>query len=101
MSIHSIWESTFPADAAEEGRAVTEAIWADMPGFDGYLDHAILEDADQPGHLLVVSRWVSPEAADAALSYRSHSNAVRANQLADGPRRRFLARTIDVGHLDQ
>jgi hypothetical protein len=28
MSVYSIWESRFPAEAAEEGLKVTKAIWA-------------------------------------------------------------------------
>jgi len=37
MPIYSIWESRFPAPRAAEGRAATEAIWRDMPCFEGYL----------------------------------------------------------------
>ena len=50
-----------------------------MLSFDGYLEHELIEDLDDPGHLLVVSRWESREAADAALSYASHPNAMRVN----------------------
>jgi hypothetical protein len=91
MSVYSIWESEFPSDDREEGVEVTRAIWRDMPGFDGYLAHEIVEDLDQPGHLIVVSR----EAADSALSYLSHPNAQRANTLAVGARKRTVARMID------
>jgi heme-degrading monooxygenase HmoA len=95
MSVYSIWESEFPSDDREEGVEVTRAIWRDMPGFDGYLAHEIVEDLDQPGHLIVVSRWTSREAADSALSYLSHPNAQRANTLAGGARKRTVARMID------
>ena len=92
MAIYSIWESRFPAEAAAEGRTVTEAIWRDMPGFDGYVDHELLVDADDPGHLLVVSRWASRAHADASLAqYAGHPNAERANRLVSEPRRRILA----------
>jgi quinol monooxygenase YgiN len=91
MSVYSIWESRFPAEAAEEGVSVTKAIWKDMLSFDGYLAHELIRDLDQPGHLLVISRWASREAADAAMSYASHPNARRANELASEPRRRTLA----------
>ena len=92
MSIYSIWESKFPAADATEGRAVTEAIWQDMLGFDGYLDHELLGDADNEGHLLVVSRWASREHADAALrTYAGHPNALAADRMVSEPRRRFLA----------
>jgi len=90
--IYAIWESRFGADAAAEGLRVTEAIWRDMPAFDGYLSHELLTDADDPGHLLVVSQWASRERADAvAREYASHPNARTASQLASQPRRRFIA----------
>jgi heme-degrading monooxygenase HmoA len=98
MPIYSIWESRFPAAAAAEGRAVTKAIWRDMPGFDGYLGHEILVDADDPGHLLVVSRWTTRELADAVLrDYAGHPNARAANRLVAEPRRRFVATRGDSG----
>lgn len=90
--IYSIWESSFRPEAATEGLKVTEAIWQDMPGFDGYLGHELLIDADDPGHLLVVSRWTSRERADAVLrEYANHPNAQAANRLVSEPRRRFVA----------
>jgi quinol monooxygenase YgiN len=92
MEVYSIWESRFPARGAAEGLAVTEAIWADMPSYDGYLDHVVLIDEDDPGHLLVVSRWASRAHADAVLrEYSPHPNAQAANRLVAEPRRRFVA----------
>jgi quinol monooxygenase YgiN len=92
MPIYSIWESRFPAARAAEGRAVTEAIWRDMRSFVGYLSHELLVDADDPGHLLVVSQWTSRERADEVLRrYATHPNAVAANSLVAEPRRRILA----------
>jgi heme-degrading monooxygenase HmoA len=92
MTIYSIWESRFPAAAAVEGRAVTEAIWQDMQGCEGYLSHELLVDADDAGHLLVVSRWRSRQHADEVLrDYATHPNAQAANRLVTEPRRRILA----------
>jgi quinol monooxygenase YgiN len=92
MSIYAIWESRFPAPKAGEGRAVTEAIWRDMTSCDGYLDHELVVDMDDPGHLLVVSRWASREHADESLRlYAEHPNARAANELVGEPRRRILA----------
>jgi quinol monooxygenase YgiN len=90
MSVYAIWESRFPPHTAEEGVRVTKAIWLDMLSVDGYLAHELIQDLDHPGHLLVVSRWASREAADAAMSYLSHPNAKRAEQLVSEPRRRTL-----------
>jgi quinol monooxygenase YgiN len=94
MSTYSIWESRFPTETAEQGMSVTKAIWQDMPSFDCYLAHELVRDLDQPGHLIVISRWASREAADAAMSYASHPNAKRADQLVSRPRRRTVCRPL-------
>jgi quinol monooxygenase YgiN len=92
MPIYAIWESRFPAPQAAAGRAVTEAIWRDMPCFEGYLGHELLVDIDDPGHLLVVSQWTSREHADESLGlYAEHPNARAASSLVAAPRRRILA----------
>jgi quinol monooxygenase YgiN len=92
MPIYAIWESRFPAPRAATGRAVTEAIWRDMTSVEGYLDHELLVDIDDPGHLLVVSQWASQEHADESLRlYADHPNARAANTLVAEPRRRILA----------
>lgn len=92
MPVYSIWESKFPPEIARAGVEVTEAIWKDMFDFDGYLSHELLVDADDAGHLVVVSQWASRDDADEALrKYRGHPNAERADQLASEPRRRIVA----------
>jgi heme-degrading monooxygenase HmoA len=95
MPVFSIWESHFPVATAQQGKAITEAIWRDMVDFDGYVSHELVEDLDDPGHLLVVSRWSTRERADAVLrEYRSHPNARRANELVSRPRERFVGRAV-------
>ena len=94
MGVYSIWESRFPAETVEEGISVTKAIWQDMLSFDGYLAHVLIQDLDEAGHLIVISRWASREAADAAMSYASHPNARRADQLVSEPRRRTLGAVL-------
>jgi quinol monooxygenase YgiN len=91
VSIYSVWESHFAREVAREGRDVTEAIWRDMPQYDGYLSHELIEDLDDPGHLLVVSQWASREHADETLRlYADHPNARRVNELVASPRTRFV-----------
>ena len=95
MPVYAVWESHFPPDETQEGRAITEAIWRDMPVFDGYLTHELIEDLDDPGHLLVVSQWTSRERADESLrQYANHPNARRANELVSRPRIRFVGHAV-------
>src|ERR1700722_13997833 len=92
MAVYSIWESQFPPEASAAGRAVTERIWQDMQAYQGYIGHELLAVLDDPGHLLVVSRWQSREHADQELAaYAGHPNAPEANRLVSRPRRRTVA----------
>jgi hypothetical protein len=96
MPVYAVWESRFPPEAADEGRAITEAIWCDdMPRFDGYLMHELIEDLDDPGHLLVVGQWTTRERADEVLrEYATHPNARRAHELVSRRRTRFLGHAV-------
>jgi quinol monooxygenase YgiN len=98
MPVYSVWESHFPSEEMHEGRAITEAIWRDMPQFDGYLTHELIEDLDDPGHLLVVSQWTTRQRADEVLrEYADHPNARRANELASRPRTRLVGHAVPGG----
>lgn len=95
MAVYSIWEFRFPVNAAEDGLDITESIWSDMPAFEGYLDHELVRDLDDPGHLLVISRWSSRQHADDVLAeYAGHRNARRADQLVSEPRRRIIGEAL-------
>jgi quinol monooxygenase YgiN len=95
MPVYAVWESQFPAEQAQPGRAVTEAIWRDMTHFDGYVSHELIEDLDDPGHLLVVSQWTTRGRADESLrEYATHPNARRANDLVCRPRTRFVGHAL-------
>lgn len=91
MPVYVVWESRFgPADA-EAGLEVTAAVWRDMGSFAGYLGHELIRAVDDPGHLLVISRWTSREAADEVRDrYQGHPNARRATSLVREPCRRFV-----------
>jgi quinol monooxygenase YgiN len=97
MDVYVIWEFRFPAEAAQEGLGVAEAIWRDMLGFAGYVDHQLVQDLDDPGHLIVVSRWTSRQRADAVRTeYAGHPNAQRADQLVSEARRRYVGEAIPL-----
>src|SRR6266536_6595893 len=70
-------------------------IWRDMTQFDGYLTHELIEDLDDPGHLLVVRQWTTRQRADEVLhEYATHPNARRANELVSRPRTRFVGHAV-------
>jgi quinol monooxygenase YgiN len=98
MPVYSVWESQFPPDAADEGRAITEAIWRDMTQFDGYVTHDLIEDLDDPGHLLVVSQWTTRQRPDEVLrDYATNPKARRVNELVSRPRTRFVGHALPAG----
>lgn len=69
-----------------------------MARFDGYVGHDLIEDLDDPGHLLVVSQWTTRKHADDVLcEYTGHPNARRANELVSRPRARFVGHALAAG----
>jgi quinol monooxygenase YgiN len=64
--------------------------------YDGCLGHEILQDVDDPGHLIVVSRWTNRARADEVLrGYVDTPNAATAKSLVSKPRRRILAEALN------
>jgi hypothetical protein len=49
VSVYAIGESRFAAEHASAGLEVTQAIWSDMEGFEGNMDHGLIHDEDDPG----------------------------------------------------
>src|SRR5262249_12862470 len=95
MPVFSIWEARFPQTHNAMGSAETETTGQEMPICPGYLGHALMEDLDDPGHLLVISEWESREAADKVLTdYAGSPNARLANELVSEPRRRTVGRRL-------
>ena|SRR5438477_10242083 len=96
MNVTVLWESRFPAASAEGGLEVTRKIWQDMRQFLGYVDHEIVRDLDDPGHVLVISHWTSREALETVKNrYGHHPNVVLANRLVAEPRRRWIGMHVD------
>ena len=96
MNVTVLWESRFPAVSAEGGLDVTRKIWQDMRQFPGYVDHEIVRDLDDPGHLLVISHWTSREALETVKNrYGGHPNVLLVNKLASQPRTRWVAMRVE------
>ena len=95
MDVTVLWESRFRPASAEGGMEVTRKIWQDMRQFPGYVDHEIVRDLDDPGHVLVISHWTSREAAETVKNrYGAHPNVLLANQLVAEPRRRWIGMQV-------
>lgn len=96
MNVTVLWESHFPPASAEGGLEVTRKIWQDMRQFPGYVDHEIVRDLDDAGHMLVISHWTSREAVETVKNrYGGHPNVLLANQLMAEPRRRWIAMRVE------
>jgi quinol monooxygenase YgiN len=64
MSVYVVWETWLKEGAEREGLRLTQQIWSDMRSYAGYQGHLLVQDQDQPGHLIVVGRWETREQVD-------------------------------------
>ncbi|HKW68342.1 MAG TPA: antibiotic biosynthesis monooxygenase family protein [Terriglobales bacterium] len=96
MNVTVISETRFAAASADGGLEVTRKIWQDMRQFPGYVDHEIVRDLDDPGHVLVISHWSSREAVETIKNrYGHHPNVVLAQNLATEPRRHWIGSRVE------
>ena len=77
MSVKSMFDFKFPAENAKEGVEVARSIGADMPPLAGYLDHEVLTDVKEPGHVMVCTHWESADAAWAVLGPYQHDDKIK------------------------
>ncbi len=86
-----VWDMRVEAGSATTGRDLIRRIWADMKGFSGYLSHRLLQDADEPGHFIVVSEWTERQRADATREIYADAEPVRLlTPILVAPRQRFV-----------
>ena len=82
MSVRSVFEFKFPKEAQHEGLTLCQAVGQDMEELDGYLNHEVLRDVKDPGHLMVSTHWRDQAASDAVLPVYQHDPKIkRATQL--------------------
>lgn len=95
MAVKSVFDFRFPANAVEEGLQLTRAIGNDMPPLHGYLDHEVIQDVTDPGHILVNTRWIGREQAEAVLgSYQQDEKIKRAEALVPGGPQSFIGEVL-------
>ena len=87
MSVRSMFEFRFTEAACEEGLRLATAVGNDMVPLEGYLDHEVIQDVGDPGHLMVTTRWATRGHTDAVLAaYRNDPKIRRiAELLPDRP----------------
>ena len=81
MSVQSSYEFKFTEASHEEGFCLATGIGDDMTGLTGYLDHEVIQDVADPGHMMVSTRWVSLDAANAVVSV--HKNDVKIKRIVE------------------
>ena len=95
MNVKSVFEFKFPKAAQEEGLTVCKAIGHDMTEKSGYLDHEVIQDVQDPGHLMVNTLWQSQAASDAVLSTYQHDEKVKkASELIGNPPVGFVGEVL-------
>ncbi len=95
MAVKSMFEFKFPADAREEGLRLARAVGNDMPPLDGYLDHEVVQDVTDAGHVMVNTRWASREQAEAVLgNYNDDPKIKKANELIPGGPKGFVGEVL-------
>jgi hypothetical protein len=91
MRVTAMWEARFGITNEQRGLDVTRKIWHDMQQLADCLDHEIVLDRDEPGHIVVISHWTGAEIAEAIKNrYAAHPNVVILDSLVIEPRRHFI-----------
>ena len=95
MSVKSMFDFKFSEAAREEGLRLARSVGNDMPPLDGYLDHEVLQDVSDPGHVMVNTHWASAEQAQAVLTkYNEDAKIKRANELIPGGPTGFVGEVL-------
>ena len=82
MGVKSMFEFRFPEAAREEGFRLATAVGNDMVPLEGYLDHEVIQDFSDPGHVMVNTRWATREHANAVLAgYKDDPKIKRITEL--------------------
>ena len=97
MAVVSAFDFRFPDGAQEEGVRLCRGIGADMVSLDGYVDHQVVHDIGDAGHVTVTTRWMSENEAKATLSaYRHDPKIQRTRELMGREADGFVGRLLDA-----
>ena len=76
MTVKSMFDFKFPSQHATEGVALAHGVGTDMIAKAGYLDHEIISDVKDSGHVMVNTHWESEDAANAVLTPYQHDDKI-------------------------
>ena len=78
----STFDYRFSSAARDEGIELCKQIGHDMIPLDGYVDHDVVQDVADAGHMTVTTQWASAEKAHSTLAvYRHDPKIQRATEL--------------------
>ena len=75
MAVTSILDMHFKPDSIDEVPAILRRILEETRGFDGCLGVTVIEDKDDPTHLIAVEQWESLEKDAAYRQWRAGDGA--------------------------
>ena len=76
MATTSIFEIHFKPDAVDQAPALLHRILEETRAFDGCLGVTVLQDKDEPGHLIAIEEWESLEKDGAYREWRAGDGAI-------------------------
>lgn len=91
MSVKSMFDFKFPAQHAAEGISLARSVGADMTEKAGYLDHELVLDVSDSGHVMVNTHWKSADVASSVLTPYQHDDKItQATKLIGSPPTGFV-----------
>ena len=91
MTVSSVFDMRFSAEAAEEGYDLALAIGADMLPTAGCIGYEVIRDLTDPGHVVIATRWsAQSEGEDVLRTYPQDPKIARVVELLGGLPAGFL-----------
>lgn len=96
MAAISTFDYRYSPDTRDEGIELCKQIGHDMIPLDGYVDHDVVQDVTDSGHMTVTTKWESAEKAHATLAvYRNDPKIQRTIELLGTESPGFVGELLD------
>ncbi len=95
MSVASVFDFRFDSAHTKEGFDLASQIGADMPATEGYIDHEVIRDFTDAGHVVVLTRWHEQSQGENVLKdYIKDAKVQKATELAGAAPGGFLGAVV-------